>query len=810
MKISLTWLNDYLNGALDLTPEAVNALAERIARTSVEIDENETLAKGQSGLVLARVVAITEHPDSDHMVITHVDAGGEELVQVVTGAPNVAEGQLVILAQVGAKIWDSEKGELVKLRKAKLRGVESFGMLVALQEIGFDNKIAPKDFEAGIFVLPSDAGQVGDDALAALGMHEPVLDTSLTPNRADMLSMIGTAYEFGAMLDVAVTLPNFDLVEGERRAADQISASAPDDLAPNYSLRVINDVTIADSPLWLQKRLWNAGIRPINNVVDVTNYIMWLYGQPLHAFDLDQLGNQVGVRLAHDGEQLVTLDGQTRDLRPDEDIVITAGDAPVAMAGVMGGQSTEVTGQTVNVALESAIFNPSLVRASARRHDLHSAASQRFERGVNWDAQLLALDHAAALLAELAGGQVAAGVVNGAQTQREAVVIELPLARVNGALGTNLTVADVSAIFDRLAFDYTVDGDVWTVNVPARKADIALPADLIEEIARLYGYDNLPVTLPTGPTTPGHLTTTQKIQRASRHTLESLGLNQAISYVLTTPNKAKLFSESAADVVALDYPMSSDRTTTRQNLLAGLLDDVAYNNARSVENVALYEQGRVFFADGVLPREVEHVAGVWSGNVAVSQWQKAVRAVDFYDIKGVVEQYLTTLGVADVRFVAANDKPNMHPGQTAAVFAGDVYLGFVGQLHPSLLADLKLPRVFGFELDFAAILNTLGDLTQYVPVSRFPQITRDVALLVSDAVTHAQVDALIRATAGDKLVDVTLFDVYRGEHVPAGQQSLAYTLTYQDQNATLVEENVNADFAKVIAALESEFGAEIR
>jgi phenylalanyl-tRNA synthetase beta chain len=810
MKVSLTWLNDYLNGALDLTPEAVNVLAERIARTSVEIDENTTLAKGQSGLVVARVDHITHHPDSDHMVITSVDAGEAENIQVVTGAPNVAEGQLVILAKVGSRIWDPEKGELVKLRKAKLRGVESFGMLVALQEIGFDNKIAPKDFDAGIYVLPHDAAQPGNDALDVLGMNEPVLDTSLTPNRADMLSMIGTAHEFGAMLDVPTTRPTFQLRESDRRADEQIQVEAADALADNYDVRVINDVTVGDSPLWLQKRLWNAGIRPINNVVDVTNYVMFLYGQPLHAFDLIALPQpNLQVRLAHENETLVTLDGQERTLRPNEDIVIASGEEALMLAGVMGGASTEVRETTTQIILESAVFNASLVRATARRHDLHSAASQRFERGVNWDDTLVALDHAAALIAEVAGGQVAQGTVTGNRTEREELVITLTLDRINHVLGTDLTVEDVQNIWQRLGFETQLADTTWEVTVPARRWDITLPADLIEEVARLYGYDNLPVTLPTGPTTPGHLTQAQQQRRASRQILNGLGLNQAISYVLTTAEKAQLFGEQTADVVALDYPMSSDRTTARQNLLAGLLDNIAYNVARSVTDVALFEQGRVFFgSNDVLPTEVEHVAGVWTGNLTTSEWQKASRAVDFYDMKGVVEQYLTGLGVTDVRFEFTQQR-NMHPGQTAAVFVAGEMVGYVGQVHPELTTARKLPRVFAFELNFEAILPAVRTVS-YAPISRFPQITRDVALLVGDEIHHAQIMDVIRKTAGQYLVDVVLFDLYRGEHVGEGQQSLAYTLTYQAQDSTLQEETVNADFAKVVDALVEELGAEIR
>lgn len=818
MKTNLTWLNDYLDQTIALDQQAVADLAEQVARTSVEVDSVTTLAQQQDGLVVAEVVSVVPHPDSDHMVITQVNIGEPELVQVVTGAPNVAVGQLVVLAKVGAHIINRESGELMTLTAAKLRGEMSYGMLVALQEIGFDNKIAPKDFEAGIYVFgPNDGVQPGDDALVALGMTDPVLDTDLTPNRADMLSMIGTAYEFGAMLKQPVTEPAFDLVEYETLARDQVDVVIEDDtLAPKYALRVVNNVTVGDSPLWLQKALWNAGMRPINNIVDITNYMMLMYGQPLHAFDLDKLSDKtVHVRRAKTAEQLVTLDEQTRDLRAGEDIVIATADEPLMLAGVMGGASSEVDHTTRHIVLEGAVFNPSLVRATARRHNLHSEASARFERGVNWDVTFTALDHAAQLVDELAVGQVARGRVVAADTPYEEIVMPLTAARVNQILGTALTLADIAAIFDQLALDYQIAADTIQVTLPARRPDLRIEADLIEEIARLYGYDNLPVTLPYGPTTPGHLTLRQRQIRASRRIMESLGLNQAISYVLTTPEKAQQFAENPGErVVTLNYPMSSDRTTVRQNLLAGLLEDVVYNVNHGVSDVALYEQGRIFIgtADNTLPTEMEHLAGVLTGTRATSSWQqdKTQKPVDFYDMKGIVAEYLAQIGVENVRYEATKRHQNMHPGQMADIYSGDVYLGFVGQIHPKVTQAHKLAPVFGFELNLFAVMSQVTGDVAYAPISRFPQMRRDAALLVDEHIQHADIVALIRETAGDKLVDVQLFDVYTGDNLPAGKRSLAYTLTYQDNDETLVEAEVNADFERVTNALIAQLHVEVR
>ncbi|MGX7051661.1 phenylalanine--tRNA ligase subunit beta [Leuconostoc palmae] len=818
MKISLKWLNQFLSENISLDEKTVNDLAEKVERTSVEVDSVSTLAKKQDGLVVAKVCSIVAHPDSDHMVITQLDIGQKELVQVVTGAPNVAEGQLVILAKVGAHILDAATGKLVELKVANLRGQESFGMLVALQEIGFDNKIAPKDFEAGIFVFDEQDGmQVGEDALEVLGMNEPVIDTDLTPNRADMLSMIGTAYEFGAMLNLSVLLPEFDLAEYEKETKDQITLDIQDkDLTSKYAVRVINNVSVTDSPLWLQKILWNAGMRPINNIVDITNYMMLMYGQPLHAFDLDKLhSHKIIVRRAKNSETLTTLDGQKRDLRANEDIVVATDDEALMLAGVMGGVSSEVDSNTKNIVIESAIFNASLIRATARRHNIHSEASARFERGINRDNTFVALDHAAQLADEVAHGQISHGMVVAVDEPYETKKQKLSIRRVNKILGTALSEKEISDIFAKLNFQYTVSKDVFEVVLPARRPDLSIEADLIEEIARLYGYDNLPMTLPYGPTTPGKLTTTQRQIRASRRIMESLGMNQAISYVLTTPEKAKQFAENAIDeVVSLDYPMSSDRTTVRQNLLAGLLEDVSYNVSHSVHNIALYEQGRIFISNNKesLPTEIEHIAGVLTGTLQTSTWQtsKMAQPVDFYDIKGIVDSYLEQIGVANVTYRATTRHDNMHPGQTADVYSDNTYLGFVGQIHPKLTKSQKLPAIFGFELNLFTVLSATNHSTEYKVVSRFPQISRDVALLVNNQITHEDIIEVIQNYAGDKLFEVKLFDVYVGDKLPAGKKSLAYNLVFQDENTTLVESEINVAFNRVLQALVSEIKAEIR
>jgi phenylalanyl-tRNA synthetase beta chain len=806
MKVSVNWLRDYM--PIDLP---VNELAEKISRTAVEIEGQYQPKADMKNIVIAKVVSVVPHPDSDHMVITQVDAGEDELLQIVTGAPNVAEGQTVILAKHNSVIGGGQK-----IKKGKLRGEESNGMLAALQELGFEDKVAPKDFEAGIWVFNDvDAAELepGMDALTVLGLDDDILETGITPNRADMLSMNGTAWEVAAILAEEPTMPSFELVESDKATANLLTAQAPAELAPKYALRVVQDVTIADSPLWLQRRLWNMGIRPINNVVDVTNYMLLMYGQPLHAFDYDALpSHEISVRHATQGEKIRTLDGTDREANA-QDIVIAAGDEALMFAGVMGGESTEVTDETVNIVLEGAVFEPKAIRHAAKDQNLHSEASQRFERGVNVEDTFTALDHAAALIAELAGGTVTAGRVVAQDMAYEAPIVAVTVAHINHVLGTEITPEAVGEIFDRLQFDYTVDGDEFTVTVPARRWDITIAADLVEEVARLYGYDNLPATLPTGETTPGKLTDKQALLRAARHALEGLGLNQAISYVLTTPEKASHFKLHEGDAVQLDYPMSQERQQTRSSLLTGLLDDVAYNVARKQKDVALYEQGRVFVSNDVnaLPAEIEHLAGVITGNWRERTWAEPAQPADFYVLKGILVQLLDNFKLADeVRFVPTSAYPEMHPGRTAQIFVGDELLGFIGQIHPAIAKAYKVPETIAFELNMDALLALPKVKDGYEVVSRFPSIERDLAILVDRSITAAALRGTIQTAGGEFLHDVTLFDVYTGENVAEDKKSLAYSLHFVNPAATLTDEDITAAVDRITTALSEQYHAEIR
>ena len=805
MKVSYQWLQEYLD--LDVAPQD---LAEKIARTSVDINDVYSLSDGLKKIVVGEVVKCENHPDSDHLHVCQVDVGEEEPIQIVCGAPNVQEGKKVIVALHGARIADNQK-----IKRGKIRGVESNGMLCALQEIGFSDKIAPKDYEDGIYFLPDDAKN-GDPVFKYLGMDDTIIDTDVTPNRGDMLSIYGNVNDIAAFYGLK---PHFKEItikeEGTEKTADLLQAEINDTkIAPTYKLRVIKGVKIAESPLWLQIRLWNSGIRPVNNVVDVTNYILLKYGQPLHSYDYDQLsGNNFGVRHANEGEKFVTLDEDEQTLKAD-DIVVTVDDQPVALAGTMGGEGTAVSDDTTTVALEAAIFDPVMVRKQARRLDLHSESSMRFERGINPATVEIALNEAAEMIKELAGGTITAGIVTGSEALAVDTPIKLSLAKINHVLGTSLTMEQVTDIFDRLAFAYTVDDDdQLTVIAPARRWDISLAADLYEEIARIYGYDNLPSTLPTMTRNRGGLTPRQRFIRASRHDLEGMGLTQAISYSLTTVEKAKQFQiKPLAEPMKLDFPMSSDHVATRMNIVSGLLNDIAYNVARNVDNVALYEEGRVFLPMGdERPVEQEHLAAAVTGQMVANSWNKKDQPADFFQLKGIVERYLKNMGIAGkITYVPTSDRQEMHPGRTADIMVDDQLVGFIGQVHPQTAKEYKIPETYVFELNLELLLAAPKIENEYTPISKYPSITRDIALLVDDDVENATIVEAIKQKGGAYLKDIHLFDVYAGSHLPAGKKSLAYTLTYQDDKGTLTEDQVNTAFDKVTAYLQDKVDAEIR
>jgi phenylalanyl-tRNA synthetase beta chain len=803
MFVSYKWLQEYV----DLSGITAKELADKITKSGIEVENVEVLNKGVKGVVVGHVLEREQHPNADKLSKCLVDIGEGEAVQIICGAPNVAKGQKVAVAKVGAVLPGN-----FKIKKAKLRGEESYGMICSLQELGIESKLVAKEYADGIFVFPNNA-PVGADALELLNLDDEVLELGLTPNRADCLSMIGVAYEVAAILGREVKLPKVELHETSENIDDYISVKveATED-NPLYAARVVKNVKIGPSPLWMQTRLMAAGIRPHNNVVDITNYILLEYGQPLHAFDYDRLGSkEILVRRAKAGEKIVTLDDVERTLTEDH-LVITNGTEPVALAGVMGGANSEVQNDTTTVLIESAYFTSASIRKSSKDHGLRSEASTRFEKGIDPARTKEALDRAAALMVQYAGGEIVSGVAEVNTLKQEEVVVTITIDRINGVLGTAITKDEVAAILTNLQFAFTEDNGTFTITVPSRRRDISIPEDIIEEVARLYGYDNLPTTLPVAESQPGKLTPYQAKRRKVRRYLEDAGLFQAITYSLTSEEKATKFAIETAEPIRLAMPMSEERSVLRQSLIPHLLEVVSYNRARQIENVAVYESGAVYLAKDAheLPEEKERLAGAVTGVWHAHLWQGEKKVVDFYVVKGILDGLFQLLGLTNRIEYKQAKRDGMHPGRTADILLDGNSIGFVGQLHPNVLKENDLKETYVFELALSDLLNAEVEDIRYLQIPRFPSMTRDIALVVDKAVIAGDLQKTIVKAGGELLKEVAIFDVYEGDRLPEGKKSIAFSLRYFDPERTLTDEEVTEVHEKVIQAVEQQFGATLR
>lgn len=803
MFVSYKWLSQYVDIA-DQTPEE---LAEKITRAGIEVEGVEMPASEMKGIVVGYVQSREQHPNADKLSKCLVDVGEAEPVQIICGAKNVDAGQFVAVARTGAVLPGN-----FKIKRAKLRGEESNGMICSLSELGIESRLNPKEYAEGIFNFPNDVTP-GEDALAALNRDDAILELSLTPNRSDALSMIGAAYEVAAILGRDVKLPEPKPTEAAEQASDaiRIQIDAPED-NPLYIARVVKNVKIGPSPLWMQTLLMNAGVRPHNNVVDITNYVLMEYGQPLHAFDLNRIETgEIVVRRAAEGEKFTTLDDAERTLSADQ-LVITNGQEPIALAGVMGGANSEVTEQTVNVLIESAYFNGQTVRTASKAHGLRSEASARFEKGVDPSRVQAACDRAAELMAELAEGTVLSGSVVAGEYAPEPVQVSITLDRLNTRLGTNLTMENVENIFSRLKFDTVTNEDTITVTVPTRRGDITIPEDLTEEVARLYGYDRIPLTLPEGEALPGALSPYQLGRRTVRRYLEGAGFNQAVTYSLTSEKRAAQFALEVRQPVALAMPMSEERAYLRESLLPHLVEAAAYNSARQMGSVALYETSSIYLNEGenVQPKEEERLAGIVTGMWQEHLWQGEKKAVDFFAVKGVIERLAARLGLTSRLSFQKAAPEGFHPGRTAAVFLDEKPVGVIGQLHPALAKEVDLKEAYVFELKLDVLLNTAQTALAYTPIPRFPFISRDIALVVNSTVEAASLEKIIKEAGGSLLTNVHVFDVYEGDRMEAGKKSVAFALTYMNPEKTLTDEEVTAVHEKVLAALKEKANADLR
>lgn len=800
MLISNEWLKEYVT-----IDDSVSNLAERITRTGIEVDDLIDYTKDIKNLVVGFVKSKEKHPDADKLNVCQVDIGEDEPVQIVCGAPNVDAGQYVIVAKVGGRLPGG-----IKIKRAKLRGERSEGMICSLQEIGISSNYVPKSFESGIYVF-SESQVPGTDALQALYLDDQVMEFDLTPNRADALSMIGTAYEVAALYNTKMTKPDTTSNELELSANDELTVTIEnEDKVPYYSARVVHDVTIEPSPIWMQARLIKAGIRPINNVVDISNYVLLEYGQPLHMFDQDAIGSQqIVVRQANEGEKMTTLDDTERELLTS-DIVITNGQTPIALAGVMGGDFSEVKEHTSNIVIEGAIFDPVSIRHTSRRLNLRSESSSRFEKGIATEFVDEAVDRACYLLQTYANGKVLKDRVSSGELGAFITPIDITADKINRTIGFDLSQNDIVTIFNQLGFDTEINDDVITVQVPSRRKDITIKEDLIEEVARIYGCDDIPSTLPVfEKVTSGQLTDRQYKTRMVKEVLEGAGLDQAITYSLVSKEDATAFAMQQRQTIDLLMPMSEAHASLRQSLLPHLIEAASYNVARKNKDVKLFEIGNVFFAngEGELPDQVEYLSGILTGDYVVNQWQGKKETVDFYLAKGVVDRVSEKLNL-EFSYRRA-DIDGLHPGRTAEILLENKVVGFIGELHPTLAADNDLKRTYVFELNFDALMAVSVGYINYQPIPRFPGMSRDIALEVDQNIPAADLLSTIHAHGGNILKDTLVFDVYQGEHLEKGKKSIAIRLNYLDTEETLTDERVSKVQAEIEAAL-IEQGAVIR
>ncbi|KKF48885.1 phenylalanine--tRNA ligase subunit beta [Streptococcus uberis] len=801
MLVSYKWLKELV--AIDV-PSA--ELAEKMSTTGIEVEGVEIPAEGLSKLVVGHVLSCEDVPET-HLHLCQVDTGDDEPRQIVCGAPNVRAGIKVIVAIPGARIADN-----YKIKKGKIRGMESLGMICSLQELGLPDAIIPKEFSEGIQILPDNAIP-GDSIFSYLDLDDEIIELSITPNRADALSMRGVAHEVAAIYGKELKFPVKTPQESSKATSDLISVAIESDKVLTYASRVVENVTVQASPQWLQNRLMNAGIRPINNVVDVTNYVLLYFGQPMHAFDFNKFeSGDILARQARNGEKIVTLDGEERDLI-DQDIVITVNDKPVALAGVMGGKATEIDSHSKTVVLEAAVFDGKAIRKTSGRLNLRSESSSRFEKGVNYDTVIEALDFAAAMLEELAGGQVLAGYLQAGQVPTEPVQVLTTLDYVNVRLGTNLAYSDIEDVFAKLGFGLAGDAQAFTVSVPRRRWDISIQADLVEEIARIYGYDKLPTTLPEAGGTAGELTASQLLRRRVRAIAEGAELTEIISYALTTPEKAQAFAIESSHLTELMWPMTIERSALRQNIVSGMLDTIAYNVARKQKNLAIYEIGKVFEQNADpkvdLPNERDTFAFALTGLVAEKDFQTQATAVDFYYAKGILESLFSKLNLK-VTFVSEKDMASMHPGRTARILLGEETIGFLGQVHPQVANDYDIPETYVAELNLQAIEANMASTQIFTEISKQPAVSRDIALLVDDQLSHQDIVTIIEGLGLKYLESIKLFDVYAGANIEPGKKSMAYSLTFQNPQESLRDEEVAKYMNKISEALLEKANAQVR
>ena len=796
MKLSKNFVKDYIDIDVD-----IKNIAEDMTRVGNEYDSAEKLINA-TNLVVGEVLECVDHPDSDHLHVCKVNIGNEVL-QIVCGAPNVRKGLKVIVALDGAVL----PGDF-KINRSLKRGVESNGMLCSLAELGLESKFLKPEDKEGIHELPADS-RVGEDPIKVIGLDDEVVDFELTANRGDLLSILGMAYELGAIYDKEVKEVDLSHNEQGEDLNKSFKLEINTDNCKMFLAKKVENVEIKESPDFIKNRLIASGIRPINNVVDISNYVMLELGQPLHFYDADKLNNMIEVRMASEGEKLTTLDNIERILTTN-DIVISDGKEAIGLAGVMGGLDTEVTENTKNVIIEAAIFDGVKVRMTSNKI-VRSEASNRFEKGLDPNRTYMAAERAAKLLEEYASGKVVTGTVKYDVTDVKPKTIEITFKNITDVLGMEIPNNDILECFRKLGFTYEIVGaddsvchreEKIYVTVPTRRIDISIKEDLIEEVGRIYGLDNIEGKLPTVPMRKGSIDLTH---REIRNKMISLGLNETLSYVLVREDEADNFTTDSFEKVKLLDPITEERSTLRYSVLASLLKIYEYNKARNEKEVAIYEIGKSFYKKEDYGEDTK-LAALMSGKYYLGIDNK--KDVDFYVIKGVAEEVLDYLGYAGrYSFVMPKQMPSqMHPGQTADISVNNDIVGMVGKLHPSVEKE----DVYVLEINLDKLLSKKTGKMKFKEISKYPTISKDLAILIDKNISSDEIAKAIKKAAGSLLTNTEIFDVYEGANIPEGKRSIAYSLSFGANDRTLTDEEINNIMNKVIDNLQNKMGAELR
>ena len=786
MKLSTNFVKDYVDIDVDLKTHA-----EDMTRVGNEYDSAEKLINATK-LVIGEIIECVDHPDSDHLHLCKVNIG-TEVLNIVCGAPNARTGIKVIVAQDGAELPE------ITIKRGMIRGQESNGMMCSLAELGLDHKFLTQADKDGIAELGADA-VVGEDPIKYLGMDDNVIDFELTANRGDLLSVLGMAYEIGAIYDKPVKEVDLSHEEHKEDINNSFSVEVKTENCKMFLAKKAENVVIKESPTFIKNRLIACGIRPINNVVDISNYVMLELGQPLHFYDADRLGNKIVVRMAEPNEKLTTLDEIEREL-DDTDIVIADATHGVGLAGVMGGLETEVENNTQNVIIEAAIFDSVKVRLTSKKI-VRSEASNRFEKGLDPARTYMAIERACHLLEKYADAKIVTGTVVYDETENQEKEIELLFQNVNDVLGTVIPNEEILNVFRKLGFTYIVNGEKVTVKVPTRRLDISIKEDLIEEVSRIYGVDNIEGKLPVVPMRKGNY---DKTQREIRNKMIALGLNETLSYILINDKEVHKFTLDEFEELKLLDPITEDRNTLRYTIIPSLYKIYEYNNARGQKDVSLFEIGKGFYKKGEVYGEDTKLCALMTGKYSLGL--NNTKNVDFYAVKGVVEEVLDYLGYAGrYSFIKDNMPKEMHPNQTAYINVNGTNVGIIGKLHPNVTKE----DVYVFEINLDELFQKKVGKMKYKEISKFPSIKKDVAFVVDKNIISKDIEKVIKSAGGSLLTEIEVFDVYTGTNVAENKKSIAYSLTFVDNKKTLTDEEVNSLMEKVMNTVCNKLGAEVR